>query len=109
LTPDRCETGEGGNLCLVVPASIQNEVLELCHNNILAGHFGQKKTLQKLHRQFYWPNMKDKVNNYVNRCQRCQANKRPSRSARAPLGSMKVGAPMDRLGIDLVNGLPLTP
>ncbi len=92
----------------MVPTNIIQEVLELCHNNILAGHFGQKMTLQKLYRQFYWQNMKEQVNSFVNKCQRCQANKRPRRSPRAPLGSMKVGAPMDRLGLDLVIGLPVT-
>ena len=33
----------------------------------------------------------------------------PSKSSKAPLGSMHVGAPLDRLGTDLLGPLPVTP
>ena len=32
----------------------------------------------------------------------------PNKSSKAPLGSMHVGAPLDRLGTDLLGPLPVT-
>ena len=50
-----------------------------------------------------------KVKLWVLQCDTCAAAKKPSKNPKAPLGKMTVGAPLDRLGIDILGPLPLTP
>ena len=94
---------------LVVPRILQNEVIKNLHDPKLAGHFGQKKTLARVVQRFYWYQMKESVHNYIKCCAVCQANKRPVRRPKAPLGELTVGAPLDRVGVDLLGPLPVTP
>lgn len=53
--------------------------------------------------------MKEDINIHTVRCKECQKNKRPTVSPKGKLGSMLVGAPMDRLCIDIIGPLPMTP
>src|SRR5437588_6570513 len=54
---------------------IKREILESEHDHPTAGHFGQKKTLEIVSRNFYWPNMEETINEYVRTCDACQRNK----------------------------------
>ena len=54
---------------------IQKEILESEHDHPTAGHFGQKKTLELVTRNFYWPKMDETINEYVRTCDACQRNK----------------------------------
>lgn len=49
--------------------------------------------------------MKEDVNVFVSQCNTCEANKTPQKLPRAPLGLMNVGAPLDRLGVDIMGPL----
>lgn len=69
----------------------------------------EKKTQNKVKRSFYWFSMKEDINIHTVRCKECQKNKRPTVSPKGKLGSMLVGAPMDRLCIDIIGPLPMTP
>ena len=53
--------------------------------------------------------MKGTVNTCVKKCVICASNRRAHKKARAPLGRMQVGAPLNRSGTDLLGPLPLTP
>jgi hypothetical protein len=53
------------------------QIAESEHDSQVAGHFGQKKTLELITRNFYWPSMEDWVNQYVRSCDECQRNKSP--------------------------------
>ena len=44
-------------LVLVVPKSLKEEILQLCHDTISAGHLGEKKTLDRIKRSFLWYGM----------------------------------------------------
>ena len=46
---------------------------------------------------------------WVDRCDSCEAIKPPGKPAKAPMGLMPTGAPMDRLGTDILGPLPETP
>jgi len=101
--------GTGSYLQLVVPMSMRDEILHQMHNAVLSGHLGEKKTREKLLQQFYWYGVREDIRNWVRKCDTCGSIKTPSKTARAPLGKMPVGAPMDRLGIDVLGPLPETP
>ncbi|CAG2200883.1 unnamed protein product [Mytilus edulis] len=82
---------------------------EMAHDCILSGHLGSKRTAQKLLQKYYWYNLKEEVNNYIMRCDICEANKFPQKKPKAPLGSLLTGAPLDCLATDILGPLPTTP
>ena len=101
-------TTDNTTLRFIVPRAKQDEILNALHDSIQSGHLGQKKTLARVQRRFYWYQMKESVFNWIQKCEVCQINKRPVKKARAPLGSMITGEPMDRIAIDYVGPLPVT-
>lgn len=50
---------------LVFPIDFRLPVLEMAHSHVLAGHFGLKKTFEKITRNFYWPKIYDSVKQFV--------------------------------------------
>ena len=93
----------------IIPESLKREVLFHYHNTVMAGHLGTKKTKQKLAQTCYWYNHKEDINLYVKQCDVCAADKGPSKKSRAPMGSLKTGAPWDVVAMDYLGPLPITP
>ncbi|MBW0462093.1 hypothetical protein O181_001808 [Austropuccinia psidii MF-1] len=54
---------------------IQLDILQKCHDSLLAGHPGQEKTLKLIKRDFYWAGMNRIIKDYVSSCQKCAINK----------------------------------
>ena len=75
----------------------------------MGGHLGIKKTLSRIERNFFWHQMKDSVHILIQKCSTCAQNMKPRKTPKAPLGNMSVGAPLDRIEIDLLGPLPETP
>ena len=78
------------------------------HNSVFGAHLGTSKTTDKLLQRHYWYNKRDDVKVLVKQCDICAANKPPLKKFIAPLGDMRTGAPLDRLGIDIMDPLPLS-
>ncbi len=49
-------------------------LLKECHDGTLVGHGGVKRTTTFLKKSYYWPNLKDNVEEYVKTCLICQQN-----------------------------------
>ena len=75
----------------------------------MSGHLGKKKTKGKLSQRYYWYEMRENLSFWISQCETCEENKPPHTAIRAPLGSMLVGAPLDRIATDLLGRLPITP
>ena len=84
-------------------------VLYQMHEALTSGHLGVRKTAERLLRRFYWYKAREDVDLWIQRCDKCVLTKKPSKAPRVPMGSMLVGAPLDRIGMDLLGALPLTP
>lgn len=54
---------------------IKVRILQQAHDTKETGHPGQAKTLEILRRNFFWPRMRDFINEYINSCDACQRNK----------------------------------
>ena len=92
---------------LVVPMEIRTNILQACHDSLLAGHRGHTKTWAKIKTNFYWPNYQLDVKIWVRKCIPCAKKKgRPTRSNK--LLRDPSGEPLDRLGIDIMGPLPTT-
>ncbi|CAG2243204.1 Retrovirus-related Pol polyprotein from transposon 17.6,Retrovirus-related Pol polyprotein from transposon 412,Retrovirus-related Pol polyprotein from transposon 297 [Mytilus edulis] len=101
--------GTGDYYQCLVPKQLRKNIIFQAHDCILSGHLGSKRTAQKLLQKYYWYNLKEEVNNYIMRCDICEANKFPQKKPKAPLGSLLTGAPLDCLATDILGPLPTTP
>ena len=91
---------------VVLPSGLRERVLDELHASNAAAHLGREKTLPKVRERFYWVGMSTDVAAYVRRCVMCARKKNPPRKRRAPLQQYRVGAPMERIAIDVLG--PLT-
>ncbi|CAF4081208.1 unnamed protein product, partial [Rotaria magnacalcarata] len=55
----------------VLPKSLISSMLHTYHDHPLSGHFGVHRTLARIRTQFWWPNMRRSVQNYVASCAQC--------------------------------------
>ncbi|KAL2076463.1 hypothetical protein ACEWY4_027927 [Coilia grayii] len=94
-------------LQIVVPAKYRALVLQTAHGDV-AGHFGVRKTYQRLMQHFYWPRLKRSVADFVRTCHVCQLTGKPNQSIKpAPLHPIPaVGQPFEHLIVDCVGPLP---
>ncbi|KAK7919250.1 hypothetical protein WMY93_010534 [Mugilogobius chulae] len=100
-------TGEE-NWQIVVPKTLRDSVLKACHGATGAGHFGVSKTLRRLRKGFYWGQIRRDVEDFCRRCDLCASYKGPPGQSRAELQQLAVGAPMERVAVDIMGPFPRT-
>lgn len=88
---------------IILPQAFQDEVLKQMHDGPVGGHFGVKRTLDRLETRYYWFGMKQDVTVWCRTCKSCAAKARPRKTPRAPMGTVRVGVPMERIAIDLMG------
>ena len=82
-------------------------VTRLCHDNRTAGHPGRRKTLQRLNRHYWWPQMKDFVYSFVDTCEVCNRAKSRRHQPYGTLKSLPVPPyPWSSISMDLIEFLP---
>ena len=54
--------------------ALQTEVAQGCRDSRVARHFGQKKTIEIVTRDFYWKGLTDGIRDYIWSCDECQHN-----------------------------------
>ncbi|XP_041448138.1 uncharacterized protein K02A2.6-like, partial [Drosophila obscura] len=74
---------------LWIPKELVSEVLKQHHEPALSAHSGINKTLEKIRRYYYWPNLATDVRAFINGCSICKCTKHPNRSLRPPLAPVK--------------------
>ena len=57
---------------VVVPIKYREALMQLAHERPLADHLVDKKIVQRLRRNFWWPGMAGQVASYIRRCHTCQ-------------------------------------
>ncbi|XP_045124905.1 uncharacterized protein LOC123512544 [Portunus trituberculatus] len=94
---------------VVVPRALRAEVLKELHGVVTSGHVGEWRTLHRLRQRCYWVSMRSDVREWCRACAVCSAKKGPARRNRAPLQLYTVGAPMERVAVDIAGPFPVTP
>ncbi|QRV98260.1 Retrotransposable element Tf2 protein [Ceratobasidium sp. AG-Ba] len=92
---------------IVIPENkeIKLAILEMHHDNPIAGHQGQARTLELISRRYYWPAMKAQVNRFVESCEVCQRSKGHKQSA--PLKPLPIPQkPWEDIAYDFIVKLP---
>ena len=68
-----------GHVSLYIPIGaedIKRKILYLGHYIPTSGHFGREKTIKRIQRYYYWPNLTVDVKETINACKICQRCKR---------------------------------
>jgi hypothetical protein len=79
--------------------NLRKTIMKAFHNDVLAGHGGVTKTLQRIKSRFYWPGMTKEITQYVRKCP-CNLNKGGKVTRHAPLNPIKIGKPFESWVID---------
>lgn len=95
-------------LQLVVPKKMRERVMEAHHDMDLAGHMGIWKTLNKIARWYYWPEMAKDVKKWVAECVTCQQYKGSGKEKYGELQPIRATRPFEIVGMDILTDLPLT-
>lgn len=88
-------------------AAVRAEIMKICHDDPLAGHFGQRKTIALVRRKYYWPSMARDIRAYVTGCDICQRVKTPRQrkaGEMVPLGQPEY--PFQSITLDFITDLP---
>ncbi|GBN37648.1 Retrovirus-related Pol polyprotein from transposon 297, partial [Araneus ventricosus] len=102
---------DDGNSCrwqLILPKSRIPEVLRETHDSASGGHFGVMKTLSKTRERFYWDRLRADVENWCRECHACGARKGPKTRTKGRLQRYNVGAPFERMALDILGPFPVT-
>ena len=91
---------------LVVPTSLIQTILRMCHDVPGAGHQGFDKTLARVQEEAYWVGMTRDVNHHCTTCEKCQAAKLNS-ACKAPKQNVPVGLPWQMVAVDILE-VPLS-
>jgi hypothetical protein len=64
-----------GRLVLGNDTAMQTKLIASLHHSAIGGHSGIRATYQRVKKLFYWPGLKQDVQNYVTACPICQRSK----------------------------------
>ena len=94
---------------MIVPVEGQPTILKEHHDAHIAGHFGMEKTLNRLRQSpYFWPKLRNTVEEWCRRCQVCARTKPANSKAKAPMQTVGAGTTLERVGIDIMGPLPET-
>ena len=82
-------------------------VTRRCHDTKVAGHFGRDKTMERMTRTYYCPDMDQWVRNYVRTRDACQRNKTAKHKKYGPLKPLEIPyRPWKHMSMDFITELP---
>ena len=64
-------------------------------------------TINSIRNRFYWPRINEDVKHLCAKCEICARCKPGPGLGRSPLRQSQCGAPLERIGIDIVGPLPI--
>ncbi len=93
---------------LYVPkGKMKDTILKECHDGPLANHGGVKHTTTLLKKSYYWPNLKDNVEEYVKICLTCQQNQTLNKKQAGLLQPFPMPeGPWESVSMDFMVNLP---
>lgn len=87
---------------------LRQQICRNYHDTISAGHPGQQETLNAISQIYWWPQMRQFINNYVSGCLKCQLfkiNRSPSKPALMPIAGSTSFRPFADCSMDLITDL----
>lgn len=92
---------------LWVPREMVRVILDKAHGSHQSAHGGIAKTLERIRRFYFWPNLVSDVRDYVNACETCKVTKHPNFVMRPPMGkTTETSRFFQKLYIDFLGPYP---
>jgi len=86
---------------------LQTEIGQGCHDSLVAGHFGQDKTIEIVTRDFNWKELANWIRDYVRSCDEGQHSKSPRQAQYGLLQPLEVPyAAWASISTDFITQLP---
>jgi hypothetical protein len=86
----------------------KRQILYEFNDSPVSGHRGMNKTYRAIKSQYFWPNMRCEVEEYVKQCRSSQVNKILTPKHKAPMEMTTATHPFDKCYLDIVGPLPVT-
>ena len=97
--------GLRNHLQVLLPRSMQWEVLEKIHDSQSVAHMGRRRTVFALQQFCHWYRLFEDVKWWIHTCEMCQRRKRPRPAVKAPMQLYKQGFPNERISMDIIGPL----
>ena len=81
-----CDSQERRVFTVRTAYRLQLEIIQEHHSSVTAGHFSWSRTVNLISRQFWWPNLRNSVQEFIKGCASCQRNKS---STQRPFGLLQ--------------------
>uniref|UniRef100_A0A915LAM3 Integrase zinc-binding domain-containing protein n=1 Tax=Romanomermis culicivorax TaxID=13658 RepID=A0A915LAM3_ROMCU len=95
-----CKQRDGGQNKVIVAEVLKKLIIESYHNDLLAGHFGTKKTIQSIKIHYYLKSLPKDVQQHCGSCKTCQKNKPLLKKIKASLKPIPVSGAFVCIGDD---------
>ena len=83
------------------------KILESRHDSLLAGHFGIRKTVELISRDYWWPGLRKFVKDYIRTCDACARSKVPRHLPHGLLQPLPIPTrPWESISMDFITDLP---
>ncbi len=92
---------------VVIPLSLQPQVLSHLHGDPLASHFSTRKTFQRSINLCYWPFIHRDIDTHCKTCRSCESRRNPTPRNKAPMKISNSTHPFQRVFADITE-LPTT-
>ena len=93
---------------LILPKRLVNIVLAALHDGPQACHLGEDKTLGAVQSRVYFFGYKKAVSDWLRKCHTCNSKKPSPNIKRAPLMNVVLGAPLERVSLDIAGPFPVS-
>ncbi|XP_056466778.1 uncharacterized protein LOC130405625 [Gadus chalcogrammus] len=90
---------------VLLPRTFRPDIMRQMHEGQVGGHFGVERTVARLQTRYFWYRMREDVALWCNTCTSCASKARPRKTPQAPMGTVRVGAPMERIALDIMGPL----
>ena len=99
-----------GRVCIPKDPELRQLILKEAHGGLCAMHPGGNKLYRDLREVYWWPGLKREVTEFVGKCLTCQQVKAEHQLPSGLLQPVKIPLwKWERVTMDFVSGLPLTP
>ena len=89
---------------IIIPEKCKKEIMGLVHSSATAAHMGMTRTWQRARNYFWWPGMKQDIDEYIAGCEECGKNKHVNNPNKAPAQETSIpGAPLIEIMVDFVG------
>ena len=92
------------------PEKHRKQIMSTLHDSMTGGHKGINQTYKKIRERYYWPGMRNEIQDYIRKCAHCQEKKIERFKTREPM--LITDTPIeafDKVSIDTVGKLRTTP